>query len=170
MSKQIIRMLSTIDIHRLMKSKREFVGVFSIDRLPRTILTRPASLIVNLDEAFKPGSHWVAIYLPKIGPAIYMDPFGSPPPPLIAAFLQRNSLRGWNYITTKIQGDMSVVIKHMFWHNFTPFYPHFTPTFRTAQSQSNKRGEGNAGESTISENNPGSGTILNCARPEHVLI
>ena len=102
-------MLSTLDIRRLMNRNREFVGVFPIDRLPINLLNKPSSLIVNLDEAYKSGSHWVAIYFPKVGYAVYMDPLGSEPPPLIASFLQRNSKHGWKYNKTKLQGDMSLL-------------------------------------------------------------
>lgn len=40
-----------------------FKGVFAVDKLPERIRwTAPWGIIVNWDESFLPGSHWVAIF------------------------------------------------------------------------------------------------------------
>jgi hypothetical protein len=37
-----------------------FEGVYPVDLLPETI-TNPANIVVNLDEHYMLGSHWVAL-------------------------------------------------------------------------------------------------------------
>ena len=56
-----------------------FAGVFARDQLP-TSLAVPSGLIVNLDPASKPGSHWVAFYFDVEGPGEYFDSLGKIPP------------------------------------------------------------------------------------------
>ena len=56
-----------------------FKGVFPSNRLPkRTQLTYPACCIANYDPAGKPGTHWVAFYLPakKMEANEYYDSYG----------------------------------------------------------------------------------------------
>ena len=89
---QLLRYLSQ---HK--KTKRHFRGVYPLDYLPKRLLRRPSSLIVNLDEHYKPGSHWVAIYIGNRGTSFYFDPLGMQPPDQIAVFLDRNSKNGWYY-------------------------------------------------------------------------
>ena len=60
------------------------MGVFPSDRIPDlSVITckRAYALIVNLDKSGWPGSHWVALYLPKRHNAIaeYFDSYGQPP-------------------------------------------------------------------------------------------
>jgi hypothetical protein len=77
-------------VRRDYKAKRFFGGVYSSDTLP-DVRSLPMGLIVNFDEASKPGSHWVGIWLTTSGQAIYFDSFGFPPavaPPAISKFLQ----------------------------------------------------------------------------------
>ena len=91
------------------KTKKHFRGVYPLDHLPRRLLKRPSSLIVNLDEHYKPGSHWVAIFIDNRGRAFYFDPLGMLPPKPIATFLDRNSKTGWLYNAHKFQGDLSIL-------------------------------------------------------------
>ena len=59
-----------------------FIGVFARDTLPRKKLSKYKSwaLIVNLDKRSEPGSHWIAIYIPRMTNYIeYWDSTGRPP-------------------------------------------------------------------------------------------
>ena len=94
------------------KLRKIFKGVYAIDQLPRIILDkRPCALIVNLDPSWKPGSHWVAIFLEdKGGPAHYFDSFGRPPfDDAIISFLNRHSKQGWIYNGTRYQSISSTL-------------------------------------------------------------
>ena len=105
-------MLTTIDIERALRIKRGFVGVFPISDLPINLLQKPCSLVINLDERWKIGSHWVSLFIPKRGPAFYFDSFGRPPPDKILTLIERNTRDGWTYNNNKIQGDLSTLCGH----------------------------------------------------------
>lgn len=88
--------MDSIEIARAMnahiKTVRSFKGVFASDKLPRRILEKPSCLIVNTDPANKPGTHWVAIYIPPRGPYEYFDSFGlKPQVKNIKNFILKNS-------------------------------------------------------------------------------
>ena len=100
-------MLTTRDIMRIMKGRKNFGGVYPINRLPIPLLRKPKGIIVNMDVSWGPGTHWVAIYVPKIGPAYYFDPFGGFPPAEAITLMERNSKYKWKYNTKKMQGDVS---------------------------------------------------------------
>ena len=59
----------------------DFLGVFSLDTLPRIIRKRPAAFIANTDPHDKPGTHWIAFYFPKKTDYFleYFDSYGLPP-------------------------------------------------------------------------------------------
>ena|SRR5437764_8237204 len=124
-------MLNTKEIIYIFKNYKKFLGVFSINLLPYVFAKRPSGLIVNLDPSYKPGSHWVAIYLPRYGPAHYFDSYGSPPPDEIVGFLNRNSKKGWHYNSMKFQGDLTTLCGYycilflLMAPNFTKFYKMF---------------------------------------------
>lgn len=75
--------MNTLEIWNALSSnihtKKYFKGVFSLDRIPKFIKNKPALLVVNIDKSNKPGSHWVAIYLPLKGNAEYFDSYGIKP-------------------------------------------------------------------------------------------
>src|SRR5437764_6258581 len=121
-------MLNTSDINRLLKNRKDFLGVFPINHIPHSLAPRPSGLIINLDESYKPGSHWVAIYFSIQGPAHYFDPFGAPPPNHIVTFLDRNSKSGWLFNASKFQGELSYLCGYYcvmfikYGPNFRAFY------------------------------------------------
>ena len=90
----------------MMRHDPTFVGVFPINRLPPYLLNKPSSIIVNLDEHYKPGSHWVAIKLEKFKPAYYFDSFGNYPPNEIICFMERNA-KTWIHNDKKYQSETS---------------------------------------------------------------
>ena len=57
-------------------------GVYSIDQLDQIPVSKKMAFILNLDPSYKPGSHWVAVYIDaqhdkEIN---YYDSFGDEPP------------------------------------------------------------------------------------------
>ena len=54
------------------------VGVFAADRIPLS-LGFPSSIVVNTQEHWKAGEHWIAIYINKNGYGFYFDSYGLPP-------------------------------------------------------------------------------------------
>jgi hypothetical protein len=87
--------LLTSDLHTVMMKDPAFLGVFALDRVPPIIKKGNVKLIINLDPATKPGSHWVAIWR-KGNTGYYYDSFGRIPPPALGAWLARNS-DSWTY-------------------------------------------------------------------------
>ena len=69
-------------------------------------MKKPSAVIVNLQESWLPGNHWVAVYLPKFGPAYYFDSFGMERPKEVQIFMERNS-RHWIHKTKIYQGELS---------------------------------------------------------------
>lgn len=124
-----------------MRSDRYFYGAIPLDKLPAYLPKRPCKIIINLDPAYKPGSHWVAIYIPKMGSAFFMDPLGNAPPPLIAAFLQKNSPHGWKFNKDKLQGDLSVMCGYycILFVKACPNVNKFYSTFRNCYLNNEKK-------------------------------
>ena len=52
-----------------------FLGTFPADEIPK-ILDYPSSLVVNMDNSNKRGSHWVAMFIPNKKICYYFDSFG----------------------------------------------------------------------------------------------
>lgn len=107
--------MNTFDLVRSLRgndvTEKKFRGVFPCNHLPEKIL-KPAFIVANTDPSNKPGTHWVAFYFPKKGPAEYFDSFGRRPyNKHFLRFLQRNST---SFIsnTKQLQGDQSVTCGH----------------------------------------------------------
>ena len=66
-------------------TRRYFRGVYPSDRLPYKLSQHPSLLIVNTDPHYKPGKHWIVIYVPRYGPVEFFDSFGHAP-----AYYNRN--------------------------------------------------------------------------------
>jgi len=63
------------EIERFLRARvRDFDGVFSIDNLPDD----PHLLVCNTDPSYKPGRHWIAIYI-EDGRGEFFDSFGHRP-------------------------------------------------------------------------------------------
>ena len=56
----------------------------------------PSAYVFNLDPSYKPGSHWVAVYIDRKGRPEYFDSFGRPPPRKIKDFLY-TCAESWKY-------------------------------------------------------------------------
>lgn len=67
--------LTTFELEKLINkysddaTKRAFIGVFPMDKLPRHLPHLPVLFIVNTDSSNLPGKHWKAVYISsnKIG-------------------------------------------------------------------------------------------------------
>lgn len=99
-------MLTTEDIYKLMKNKKNFGGVFPSDRLPVSF-TKPRSFIINLDPGYKEGSHWVAVKFDYNGKASFFNSFGGPPEGNILSFIEKHAPNGYTYNPNKYQGNLS---------------------------------------------------------------
>lgn len=101
-------------------TKKFFGGVFPCDRLPQKI-RKPACVVANTDPANKPGTHWVAFYFPKRGPAEFFDSFGKyPSNAFFKKFLLNNSA---SFVSNKKRLQSS----------FTPTCGHYCSMFLHAR-------------------------------------
>lgn len=103
--------MDTIQIEKLMRTniltKKKFLGVFAIDKLPMKKLKRPCSIICNTDPSFKSGKHWIAFFLPKFGKIEYFDSFGlRPMNQEIYKFISMNG-NEYKYNSKQIQSNKS---------------------------------------------------------------
>lgn len=60
-------------------TQKFFLGVFASDQLPRSIARFPACFVCNVDDSRRPGSHWVAFYLPSPDEVEFFDSYGNEP-------------------------------------------------------------------------------------------
>lgn len=77
--------MNTTQIEKVFEKNKRFLGVFPSDRVPSLKrFSTEKGLIVNLDPASKPGSHWVALFITPRGKGKktlveYFDSYGFPP-------------------------------------------------------------------------------------------
>lgn len=94
-------------------TKPHFLGIFSCDTLPRKrVQTRPALIICNTDEHYKPGQHWIAIYLLDENTIEYFDSFGMYPSNLYINLFIRENCNVMVSNNTIIQGLFSKYCGH----------------------------------------------------------
>ena len=78
--------METSDISRVLDSDEYtrwmvcnvYDGVHAADQLHEPS-ARPTAMVINTDPSWKPGRHWVAIYVPERGPWEYFDSYGEKP-------------------------------------------------------------------------------------------
>jgi hypothetical protein len=94
--------MNTYEINNYLKNEKCYIGTFPRDKLPKYKVNNCA-LIINTDPSYKPGEHWVAIFI-KNNYGIYYDCFGNPPlNQEILKFLNFNCSNGWSYNKLIIQ-------------------------------------------------------------------
>jgi hypothetical protein len=71
--------MNTNHIIKVMNRYPNFGGVFPSNRI-KIYNFRPNGLIVNLDPDYKPGIHWVSLYVNEDDSIDYFDSFGFPFP------------------------------------------------------------------------------------------
>ena len=68
-------------------TSRNFKGVYALDEIKHIQqITFPSAYVFNLDPSYKPGVHWVAVYIDRKGRPEYFDSFGRPSPREIKDF------------------------------------------------------------------------------------
>jgi len=78
-------------IRKLLKQRcgRTFLGVFSVDRLPKTLPPRrPLLLVCNTAPHDHPGEHWITLFIDICGE--YFDSLGEAPPNIFKLYLEKN--------------------------------------------------------------------------------
>jgi hypothetical protein len=102
-SSQLIRALQ-----RLNKNHDDMyhVAVYAADTITY-VIGKPAAIIVNTDEQDKPGTHWVAMYIPKRGCIEFFDSYGIPP--LVEGHMKFLNKKGVIYNKLELQSFTSNV-------------------------------------------------------------
>ena len=94
------------------KCKPMFLGVFSSDCLPTNFdKSRPAIMVCNTDPHYKPGEHWVVLYVEDFSYGEYFDSFGRPPDVPFRRFLHRHCAR-WIFTDRHLQSVISRFCGH----------------------------------------------------------
>ena len=76
--------LTGYDLEALIKkhgdemTKKAFMGVYAMDKLPQRILQLPALFIVNTHSMNLPGQHWIAVYIDTQRHAEVFDSLATP--------------------------------------------------------------------------------------------
>ncbi len=84
--------MNTVEINRLLRARcrNMFLGVFSSDRLPKTLPPRrPLMMVCNTDPHNRPGEHWVVLYIGKNGVGEYFDSLKQQPPRVFKNYLNK---------------------------------------------------------------------------------
>ena len=84
-------------------TSRTFKGVYALDEIEHIKqISFPSVYVFNLDPSYKPGIHWVAVYIDGKGLVEYFDSFSRPPPREIKYFLYTHA-ESWNYNNVAVQ-------------------------------------------------------------------
>lgn len=71
--------MNTIQVENSLRGLRgKLVGVYASNRIPIK-LGFPSAIVMNTQEHWKTGEHWVALYINKYGYGFYFDSYGMPP-------------------------------------------------------------------------------------------
>lgn len=83
-------------------------GIYPADQIPK-VWTRPAALIVNTENHWQRGSHWIAMYVDGHGNGYYFDSFGRPP--LIPEYVDslHKNCRHYKWNSRRLQSEDSDV-------------------------------------------------------------
>ena len=66
--------LTNFEIQKYYKTESKFNGVYSRDNFPDEI--KGGAHVINLDEYFDIGTHWIALYVVRNNDVTYFDSFG----------------------------------------------------------------------------------------------
>ena len=113
--------MNTQEITAILKKKcrRQFVGTFAYDRLPKVLPPRrPLLLVCNTDIQSKPGRHWITMTLNADGSGEFFDSLNEPViPARFVAYLDKHCSKSWTRNERQIQGIIS-----RFCGNYVIFY------------------------------------------------
>lgn len=83
--------LAVLNALNKVAGSRHFCGVYPADMLPEK-LRKPAAIVANTSPASQRVGHWVAFYIPRTGPPLYFDSFGTIPfHPEFYTWLEKNT-------------------------------------------------------------------------------
>ena len=88
-----------------------FMGVYTVDTLPKYVKEYPCCYIINTDESTDGGEHWVCTYFNSNGQGEFFCSFGNNPKfydNRIVLFIERNC-DSWICNTKRLQCSMSMV-------------------------------------------------------------
>lgn len=95
-----------------------FGGVYPVDLIPDHLISNQKAIVINLDPHYKPGSHWVCLYLSG-NRVEYFDSYGLPPfSKNIKVFIDKNSKdihynqRRYQDFNTDVCGQYCVYFLH----------------------------------------------------------
>ena len=102
--------MNTFEINAHLKTEKCFLGTYPSDKLPiGRIKKRPLAMVINLDPASLPGSHWVGLFINENNIANYFDSFGRcNVSDHILEFLRLNNIKYLQHNTTSIQDKSSM--------------------------------------------------------------
>ena len=84
-------------------TSRNFKGVYALDEIKHIQqIIFPSAYVFNLDPSYKPGVHWVAVYIDLKCRPEYFNSFRQPPPREIKDFLFTYA-KSWNYNDVPVQ-------------------------------------------------------------------
>ena len=73
--------LTNVFLEKFLLPKCEnFIGVYSVDKIPSHLWKKNCCCIINLSKTGHPGSHFIAIYINKQNELWYFDSYALPPP------------------------------------------------------------------------------------------
>ena len=94
--------MDTLQIEAILSNdfmtKDIFRGVYPIDKVPTDL--KYGGYVINTDESYKPGEHWIVMFIPNKGDAEYFDSFGQPPQ-------QRLLVKDFVYNAVRLQKTLS---------------------------------------------------------------
>ena len=102
--------MNNVQITKILKKelKRTFKGVYPIDKLLKIKRGVPAAIVVNTDESFRSGRHWLAIYIEENGTGYFFDSFGRRPEGRMGAFLDSRCEK-WYFCEKMVQNPVTGV-------------------------------------------------------------
>ena len=111
--------MNTVEVKSILSklccTSSSFGGVYSSDRLPKTVQEFPQSFVANVGPSTKPGSHWVAFYFTSNQKGEFFDSYGLSPQnysPYFENFLKKNSV-DWTFNTKHLQSLFTDVCGHL---------------------------------------------------------
>ena len=70
--------MNSLEVYAALKTLPLNTMVYAANHLPNTIAT-PCAIVVNTDPDYKPGAHWIAIYIDKSRNGEFFDSYGLQP-------------------------------------------------------------------------------------------
>ena len=75
--------MDTVELTHILTSdqymKKYFIGVYAANHVPSNVSKAPVCFIANTDPSWKPGCHWVAVYVDHENNAEFFDSYGRYP-------------------------------------------------------------------------------------------